>query len=268
MSFKLGIIGIGKMGGSILEGILKSSIYGKKDILLYDVNNDTINLWKNRGLSFATNLKELVDNVEMVLIAIKPQMFETLKEYQYSNDNLVVISIAAGKTISDLKEIFGDKKFIRVMPNTPALIGAGATAIARGDNVGEEEFLNVKNIFTSIGIVEEIKETQMNEIIPVNGSMPAYLYYFAKAFIEDAVNRGIDFEVAKKLASNAIIGSAKMILETNKSIDELIVDVCSPGGATLKGLEVFDKEKLNEIIYKASDECIKRAYELSKVKKF
>ena len=92
--------------------------------------------------------------------------------------------------------------------------------------------------------------------------------YFAKAFIDDAVNRGINYEVAKKLASQAIIGSAKMILEADKSIDELIVDVCSPGGATLKGLEVFDNEKLNETIYKASDACIKRAYELSKVKSF
>ena len=108
----------------------------------------------------------------------------------------------------------------------------------------------------------------MNEIIPVNGSMPAFLYYFAKAFIDDSVNRGINYEVSKKLAAEAIIGSAKMILETDKSIEQLIKDVCSPGGATLKGLEVFDNNNLNKIISDTSEACIKRAYELSKVKSF
>ena len=133
------------------------------------------------------------------------------------------------------------------------------------DNIDDETFKTVKNIFSSIGIVEEIDDEKMNEIIPVNGSMPAYLYYFAKAFIENAVEEGIDYEVAKKLASYAIIGSAKMILETDKSIDQLIKDVCSPKGATLEGLKVFDDNKVNEIIKKASKACIQRAYELSKI---
>ena len=265
---KIGFIGCGKMGGSILSGILKSKVYQEDQILLYDVNQETINFWKEKGLSFSDNVKELVESVEMVLVAIKPQMFETLKEYKYDNQDLVVISIAAGKTIEDLKEIFGDKKFIRVMPNTPALIGCGATAISRTLDINDEIFSKVKNIFASIGCVKEISDDQMNEIIPVNGSMPAYLYYFAKCFIDDAVNRGIDKDVAKELASYAIIGSANMILYSGKPVEQLIVDVCSPGGATLKGLEVFDKYDLNSIIKETADETIKRAYELSKVKSF
>ena len=96
------------------------------------------------------------------------------------------------------------------------------TEIAKDKNVDDETFENVKKIFSSIGFVEEISEDKMNEIIPVNGSMPAYLYYFVQAFIEQAVKDGIDYEVAKKLACEAVIGSAKMILETDKSIDELI----------------------------------------------
>jgi pyrroline-5-carboxylate reductase len=178
--------------------------------------------------------------------------------------DLVVISIAAGKTISNLRQIFGEQKFIRVMPNTPALISCGATAIARGENVDEETFSNVKKVFVSIGVVEEIKEDKMNEIIPINGSMPAYLYYFVQAFIEQGVKDGIDYEVAKKLACEAVIGSAKMILETDKSIDQLIKDVCSPGGATLEGLYVFENEKFKETIYKASIACVNKAYDLSK----
>ena len=150
------------------------------------------------------------------------------------------------------------------MPNTPALISCGATAIARGENVDEETFSNVKEIFSSIGVVEEINENKMNEIIPINGSMPAYLYYFVQAFIEQGVKDGIDYEVAKKLACEAVIGSAKMILETDKSIDQLIKDVCSPGGATLEGLYVFENEKFKETIYKASIACVNKAYDLSK----
>lgn len=261
--YKLGIIGLGKMGNSILSGIIKSNVYNKKEILLFDVNEQVKNNLINDGFIFSNNEQELLENVEMVLIAIKPQMFHVLKQLSLNNLNLVVISIAAGKTIKDLKDIFGNQKYIRVMPNTPALISSGATAIARDENVDEETFNKVKVIFESIGIVEEITEDKMNEIIPINGSMPAYLYYFVQAFIEAAVNDGIDYEIAKKLACEAVIGSAKMILETNKPIDELIKDVCSPGGATLEGLYVLENEKFKEIIYKASKACVEKAYDLS-----
>ena len=103
----------------------------------------------------------------------------------------------------------------------------------------------------------------MNEIIPVNGSMPAYLYYFVEAFLEEAVNEGLDYEVSKKIACEAIIGSCKMIMESGKSTDELIKDVCSPGGATLAGLKVLEDEEFKKIIKDAYIACVKRAYELS-----
>lgn len=263
MKYKLGILGLGKMGSSILYGIIKSGLYKKEEILLYDVNEETKIKFTKEGFTFSDSEQQLIDNIETLLIAIKPQMFKVLNELNTNNLNITVISIAAGKTIKNLQDIFGNQKFIRVMPNTPALISCGATAIARGENVDEETFSKVKQIFASIGVVEEIKEEKMNEIIPINGSMPAYLYYFVQAFIEQGVKDGIDYEVAKKLACEAVIGSAKMILETDKSIDELIKDVCSPGGATLEGLYVLENEKFKEIIYKASIACVKRAYELS-----
>ena len=130
--------------------------------------------------------------------------------------NLAVIAHSSSEFVID---------FIRVMPNTPSLISYGATAITKSENVLEETFKKAKNIFSSIGIVEEIDESLMNEIIPVNGSMPAFLYYFVEAYIEDAVSYGIPYESAKHLACEAVIGSAKMILEAGKPIDELINDV-------------------------------------------
>ena len=263
MKYQLGILGLGKMGSSILSGIIKSKIYQKEEILLFDVNDEIKKKYTELGYIFSESEQALIDNVEMIILAIKPQMFKVLNNLKIKDD-LVVISIAAGKTIKDLEEIFGKQQFIRVMPNTPSLISNGATAITKSENVLEETFKKAKNIFSSIGIVEEIDESLMNEIIPVNGSMPAFLYYFVEAYIDDATSYGIPNETAKHLACEAVIGSAKMILETGKPIEELINDVCSPGGATLEGLRVLKENNFQEIIKESNKACIKRAYELSK----
>ena len=262
MKYQLGILGLGKMGSSILSGIIKSKIYQKEEVLLFDVNDELKKKYSDLGYKFSDSEQALIDNVEMLILAIKPQMFKVLNNLKINND-LVVISIAAGKTIKDLEEIFGKQQFIRVMPNTPSLISYGATAITKSANVLEETFNKAKNIFESIGVVEEIDESLMNEIIPVNGSMPAFLYYFVEAYIDDATSCGIPYESAKRLACEAVIGSAKMILETGKPIKELINDVCSPGGATLEGLRVLKENNFQEIIKESNKACIKRAYELS-----
>lgn len=262
MKYQLGILGLGKMGSSILSGIIKSKIYQKEEVLLFDVNDELKKKYSDLGYKFSDSEQSLIDNVEMLILAIKPQMFKVLNNLKINND-LVVISIAAGKTIKDLEEIFGKQQFIRVMPNTPSLISYGATAITKSNNVLEETFNKAKNIFESIGVVEEIDESLMNEIIPVNGSMPAFLYYFVEAYIDDATSCGIPYESAKRLACEAVIGSAKMILETGKPIEELINDVCSPGGATLEGLRVLKENNFQEIIKESNKACIKRAYELS-----
>lgn len=262
-NFKLGILGVGKMGGSILEGILRSNIYKPSEICIFDVNQEINNKYQNIGLTVLENEYELVKQSVMVLLAIKPQMFSCLTKYTFDLQDKVIISIVAGKTLKDLENIFGKQQFIRVMPNTPSLINCGATAISKTDNINEEVFQKVKSIFESIGVVSLIDDNLMNEVIPLNGSMPAYLYYFAKGFIENGVSKGIDYETAKLLCCHAIIGSAKMILETNKPIDELIKDVCSPKGATLEGIKVLDDNNVNKIINDTCDACIKRAYELS-----
>lgn len=261
--YKLGVLGLGNMGGSILNGIINSSLYNKEDIYIYDIDNTKA--LKFKGINVSLNEKDLIENVEMLIVAVKPQMINVLKNIKFNNEELTIISIVAGKTVNDLKEIFGDVKIIRVMPNTPALINEGSTAISKTADVSDEIFNKAKKIFSLIGIVEEISDELMNEIIPVNGSMPAFLYYFAKAFIDKAVTDGIDYEVAKRLCVQGIIGSAKMISETRKPIDELIKDVCSPKGATLEGLKVLEDNNVDQILKEASIATIKRAYELSKL---
>ena len=134
MKYQLGILGLGKMGSSILSGIIKSKIYQKEEILLFDVNDEIKKKYTELGYIFSKSEQALIDNVEMLILAIKPQMFKVLNNLKIKDD-LVVISIAAGKTIKDLEEIFGKQQFIRVMPNTPSLISFGATAITKSENV-------------------------------------------------------------------------------------------------------------------------------------
>ena len=263
--FKLGILGVGKMGSSILEGIIKASLFKKDEILLFDTNNEIKNEYVKKDFTFTDNEKDLVEHVDILLLAIKPQMLYSLKNTKFDIENILVISIVAGKNINDLQEIFGNQRFIRVMPNTPALINEGATAIGRNNLVNEEELNIVCKIFSSIGGAKIIPDELLNEVIPLNGSMPAYLYYFAKCFIEKGVKDGITYEDAKELVSRAIIGSAKMIIESNKDIDTLINDVCSPKGATLEGMNVLKESNFKEIIEETSEKTVKRAYELSKI---
>ena len=150
------------------------------------------------------------------------------------------------------------------MPNTPSLIGYGTTVIAKNKYTNDILFQEAKKIFLSIGTVEEVDDAMINEVIPFNGSMPAFLYYYVKLYLEKAIELKLDESIAKKLIVNTIIGSSMMILNTDNSIEKLINDVCSPGGATLKGLEEMDKANLKLIINNVCDSCIKRAYELSK----
>jgi len=267
MRTRLGFLGVGKMGSSILNGIVNSNLYQKEAILLYDVNETIRKKLKEKGYRVAKDEKEVVCECDYVLLAIKPQMLsEVLTKISECQHQPLYISIAAGISISYLQRICGKVKVVRAMPNTPAFISQAATAITKSKEVDEESFEDVKKIFSSIGIVREIAENFMDEIVPLNGSMPAYLYYFVQAFIEHAVKNNIDYEVSRDLACQAIIGSTNMILTTDKPIDQLINDVCSPKGTTLAGLEVLKKRDFQKIIGEACDACVNRAKELGQLK--
>ena len=261
--YKLGIIGLGNMGRSILSGILKSTIYNKDEIFIYDIDETKTKEFEEQGINKAIDSKQLFELSNIVLLAIKPQSLNTL-EIHGDNKKYNIISIVAGKTKEDLISIFGLCDIVRVMPNTPSLIGCGTTVIAKSEDTNELLFEEAMKIFNSVGIVEVIDDSMINEVIPFNGSMPAFLYYYVKLYLDKAKRLNFDEETAKKLIVNTIIGSSKMILDTDKSIDELIKNVCSPGGATLKGIEELDKANTQAIIDNVCDSCIQRAYELSK----
>jgi pyrroline-5-carboxylate reductase len=257
--YKLGIIGVGKMGRGFLEGILKAGVLKKEEILLF--GNSKNEALRQEGFQVAGSEREVLKNSAKVLLAIKPQQFpvvlEKLQGIAQENPDLTVVSMAAGIKIDTIRRQLGDLKYVRIMPNTPVLIGRGVITVTPTES---QELLQLLKI---LGTVVEVKEEEMDIVIPLHGSMPAYLYSFAQGFINNALKNGLDEERAKTLVTDAIIGSAYMIKNSNRPLDQLITDVCSKGGTTLAGLEVLQNHHFEEIIDQASDACIRRSRELS-----
>ena len=264
--YKLGFIGLGKMGYAILKGVISNKVYKEKEICFYDINEDNNNnIRKEYQIALLKDEIDVLKSSEKVILAIKPQSFpEFLNKAKGNNYDCVVISIAAGIRIEKIKESLGDLKYIRLMPNTPMMIGYGSVGITRSDNVDDTTFNNVKKMFAGISKMVDVTEEEIDIVVSASGSMPAYLYTFAKAFIEEAVKKGLSEDKAKALVCESIIGSCHMINESGKDLDTLIKDVCSPKGTTLAGLDVLKENDFEEIIKKCFDACYDRSVELGK----
>ena len=258
---KFGIIGAGKMGSAIGLGVIRSDLFKKNEVIFADSYLPRIEELNSQGYETMSNV-ELYQNADIVLLAVKPQQINViLEELSKVKDHAkTIITIAAGISISHIKEFLKDVNVARVMPNTPALINFGTSAICFDGEVNQ----TVVKIFESVGTVTIITEDKMNEVIPLNGSFPAYGYYFALSFIKAGMDAGFTYEQCKDLVCGSMIGSAKMILETGKPIEQLIKDVCSPGGTTIEGVKVFDNYDMDKIVKDCFDACVKRAYELGK----
>lgn len=263
----IGFIGTGNMGTAIIKGISKSELSDKLNVFATDIDKVKLNELKAFNVSPLENAVEVCKSCKYIFLAVKPQMFDELLDSisNYVNEDTVLVSIAAGITGEYIKsKTIENAKIALVMPNTPLLVGEGSTALAKVDPITDEEFKLVCDIFSSCGEIAVISKDKMKEIIAVNGSSPAFIYLFAKGFIDFAKEKNIDEAVAKALFSKTLVGSAKMITDSGFSIDELIKMVSSPGGTTLKGLDEFYKGDLVGLVKNACEACTNRAYELSK----
>lgn len=261
---RVGFIGIGKMATAIIGSLVNSNF--KAEIYGYDWHENNYDFLKKSGVNVCHDLNELVKCCNFIVFAVKPQnMSEVLAKIKpFFKKELVLISLAAGLNEEFFASFLNSKiNFIGVMPNTPLLLGKGAVAICRGKNVDSESFEFVKKMFEKSGVVCEIDSSQMNDIIAINGSSPAFIYSFARGFLNFAKSRNIDYEVALKLFCTSLIGSAVMMEKSNKNIDELISDVSSKGGTTVAGLSVFEEFNLTKIVEKTCEKTSRRAFELS-----
>ena len=252
---KLGFIGGGNMAGAIMGGIIKEGILAPEQIIVSDLVD---NVSEKHGVSFTTDNKEVSSAADVLFLSVKPQVYpaviseirDSLKEGQ------LIITIAPGKTLAWLAEQFGKElPVIRTMPNTPAMVGEGMTACCPNDLVTEEMMDTALTLLSSFSRVERVPEHLMDVVTSVSGSSPAYVFMFIEAMADAAVADGMPRSQAYTFASQAVLGSAKMVLETGKHPGELKDMVCSPAGTTIEAVRVLEKNGFRSSVIEAMKAC-------------
>ena len=266
--YQLGVIGAGNMGMAIARGLAATGVPAS-DILLFNRSADKRAANEAAGFSATDDYAALYAASDMVLLSVKPQTFpEVLGNLSEPAKTCrpLVVSVAAGITFAKIEAALGaDCPVVRVMPNTPLMLGEGATELVKNAAASADQLAAVRALFDTMGVTVTFQEeTMLNEVIPYAGSAPAYIYAFAAGMVRSAEAHGIAYDDAMKLFCQTMIGSAKMLLAGEKTPDELIGQVCSPGGTTLEAIKVLKERDLAGMLAEASDKCIARAYELGK----
>jgi pyrroline-5-carboxylate reductase len=252
---ELGIIGVGKIGSTLLKRLINTKTLDENKIIIFDIDETRLKECSSEfNVDLAESNVDLVKSSKYVLIAVIPQVINTvLKEISsYINDKHTIISIAAGVSLNHIKNLLGkDIGLIRVMTNTPALIGAAATAIAYNNKVNEQELEFVKQIFDAVGMVVELEEIHLDAVTGLSGSGPAYIFIIIEALADGGVKMGLPRDVSQKLAAQTVLGAAKLLLETNIHPGELKDMVATPGGTTITAIHEIESAKLRATLISA-----------------
>lgn len=267
MNKQFGFIGVGNMATAIIGGMLDSEFVRPELINIFDLDTAKCEYFSSKGVTVRDNSDSVVLNSDIIVLAVKPQNYAQVLSALSSIDcsDKIFVSIAAGISISFVREqLKQNVKVVRVMPNTPLMLSKGATALCPSDDMSDDEFKPIKDMFKLSGVVEIFEEAHMNEIISVNGSSPAYLYLFAKAMADYAESCGIDREKALNLICATFEGAAQMMRNSGDDIETLIKKVSSKGGTTIEALNTFEENNFTGIIKDAMTACTNRAEELGK----
>lgn len=267
----IGFIGAGNMGSAMIGGICQSGLVTPEHIIASAHSSETLEkIHTAYGIKTTLLNEEIAAGSDILFIAIKPYKFaEVLPTISSSiKENCIVVSVAAGQSISAIESILGDKiKLIRAMPNTPAFVGESMSALCRNDNVTEEELLLVKKLFECFGKAEIITESMMDAVIGVSGSSPAYVYMFIEAMADAAVADGMPRAMAYKFAAQSVLGAAKMVLETGKHPGELKDAVCSPGGTTIEAVAALEAGGFRNSVITAQRACVQKSKDMTQAAK-
>lgn len=242
---KIGFIGVGNMGGSILRGYLSNKQISPKDIFICDSDEEKVHqLERILGINGCPTIEELTIKCDTIIVGVKPNGFEQVLPKISSTyvENKIIVSMAAGIDISYIEKFFNHEvKVVRIMPNTAAMVNEAMIAVCRNKNVGDMEFEEILKLLNTIGLAEEIPEELIHCVIGVSGSSPAYTYMYIDALAEAAVENGMAKEQAIVFAAQAVLGAAKMVLETGIDPVQLRINVCSPGGTTIEAVNTLKK---------------------------
>ncbi len=262
---KIGFVGAGNMGQSILKGLTNSGI-SQNDLVAITKTADSSKKIATDFKVHASNKIEDIKDCDVVFIGVKPQNInEVLPEIKKSlKDNALLISLAVGIKTENLEKSFENKvKVIRAMPNTPALVGKGVTGLAKGKNATDVDLEIAQKLFSSVGKVVVVDENLIDVVAAASGSGPAYYFYVTEAITHAAIELGLSKEIAEVLVNNTFIGSAQLFENSNETVSELRNKVTSPKGTTLAALENLDQNNFKEIWKQALQAAIKRAQEIS-----
>lgn len=264
---KIAFLGAGAMGEALLRGLLKAHVYAPEDIIIFDANAKRLQeIAAEFGVATAPDVATAAREAEVILLAVKPQIVPvalgSLRDVLTSSHTL--ISIAAGITTAQLEAHFGaDVPVVRVMPNTPALVGAGAAAICLGSHADESHRAIAHGIFAAVGLAVDVEEKLIDAVTGLSGSGPAYVYVFIEALSDAGVKMGLSREISTQLAAQTVLGSAQMVLETKLHPGELKDRVTSPGGTTIAALHALEKGGFRSAVYDAVEASALKSREMS-----
>lgn len=263
MSKKIGFIGCGNMGSSMVGGLIKSGFLKADEIIVSTKTEQSANRLKEEFKVNVTLDSTLVaKESEIIILAVKPFLYKRVIEEIKSEltEEKLIITIAAGISISNMEEwINKNSKIIRTMPNTPALVGQAMSAVCPNKNVTKDELNYCFRIFESFGECVQLEEKDFHGFTALCGSSPAYVFIFIEAMADAAVKLGIPRAKAYKMAAQSVLGASKMVLETGKHPGELKDAVCSPSGTTIEAVVELEKLGFRNSVMQAMDKCAEKS---------
>lgn len=267
MSKTIGFYGTGNMGKAMIKGLLQAGIYQPENIWVFDVYQPLTAALKDEfGVTPATDAAELAQNSQTIIFAVKPYVLpDLLQELKpVLTVQQILISVAAGVSIATIEGVLSQEyKIVRVMPNTPALVGEGMSAIAGNTQITDEEKQTVLEIFASFGKAEAVPEKLIDAVVGVSGSAPAYVYMFIEALADGAVLEGMPRPQAYEFAAQTVLGSAKMVLETGQHPGALKDMVTSPGGTTIEAVKTLEDQGFRSAVINAVRAASQKNHQMS-----
>lgn len=264
---RIAVLGAGKMGGILLQAFLRSGLFTREQIaatVAHDLRAEALS--KQLGLTVSTENRAAAKGADIVLLAVKPtQVIQLVREIGAGlKPNALLLSIAASVKTSAIEEAAGgSRSVIRAMPNTPAMLGAGITALCRGRFAKDEQLALAQKIFETVGRTVVVDERHMDAVTGLSGSGPAFLYIILESLAEAGVNVGLPREIATQLAAQTAYGAAKMVLETGSHPALLKDEVTTPAGCTVDGILELEEGGLRVTLIKAVKRATERARELA-----
>lgn len=259
------------MGGAILKGYSKVAQEKGNQLLAFNRSKEKlVAIAKECKVTVCDTMKELIVESDVIILGVKPNMYEdvlpqiaeSLKGPGKEKSEKVLVSMAAGISMNFIENYLGQEaKIVRIMPNTPAQVGLAMTSVSRNNNVRDDVYPQIMEIFEGIGMAEDVPEEQIHCVIGVSGSSPAYTYMYIDALAKSAERNGMSPEKAKKFAAQAVLGAAKMVLDSEESPEQLRKNVCSPGGTTIEAVNTLFNNGFEDSV----SEGFQAAVEKSKV---